>query len=163
MKQLQIFILILLNCFAVKAQRIMQVHDGDTYKVLLNGKLQTVRLQNIDAPELDQHFGKAARDSVASQILFHTVQLDSNGRDLYGRLLVNIRIDGMSLDSLLIANGWAWVYTAYSTNPQLSIYEAAAKQKSLGLWQCTDPVPPWIWRKMNKHYKRLYEMCRPNP
>ena len=141
----------------------MKVIDGDTYKVLLNGKAQTLRLQNVDAPELGQYFGKTTSDSVAALIQLHQVQLEIQGSDLYGRQLVNIHINGMRLDSLLIAKGWACFYSSYSHNRQLSIYEAIAKLKGIGLWRCAHPVPPWIWRKLSKRNKRLYEMCQPHP
>jgi micrococcal nuclease len=142
MKQVQLLILILVSCITVHAQLIVQVHDGDTYKVLLKGKVQTVRLQNVDAPEISQYFGKASRDSVAALIGLHTVQLEVQGSDIYGRLLVHIHVNGKRLDSLLIAKGWAWHYVAYSHNNDLSGYETEAKLKGLGIWHCAYNVPP---------------------
>lgn len=160
MRYLQTILFILIFCICTSAQLIVKVIDGDTYKVLLNGRVQTVRLQNVDAPELGQYFGKAASDSVATLIQLHMVQLETQGSDLYGRQLVSIHVNGMSFDSLLIAKGWACFYSSYSHNLQLSIYEAIAKLKGIGLWRCEHPVPPWIWRKLSKRNKRLYEMCR---
>ncbi len=59
MKHIHTLILMVAICLTANAQLVVKVIDGDTYKVLLNGKLQNIRLQNVDAPELDQYFGKA--------------------------------------------------------------------------------------------------------
>lgn len=163
MKLIHTLILTVAICFAANAQLVVKVIDGDTYKVLLNGKLQNVRLMNVDAPEMDQYFGKAVRDSVSKLILGSVIVLEQHNSDIYGRTIINANYKGMPLDSLLIAKGWAWFYTSYSKNLDLKYYEAAAKLKGLGLWRCDHRVPPWIWRKLNRRNKRLYEMCQPLP
>lgn len=159
MKHIHTLILIVAVCINTNAQLVVKAIDGDTYKVLQNGKLRNVRLQNVDAPELDQYFGKAIKDSVAKLLEGSVLSLELHSNDIYGRTLVTARYKGMSLDSLLIAKGWAWFYTKYSKQLDLKIYEAAAKLKGLGLWRCEHNVPPWMWRKLNKRNKRLYEVC----
>lgn len=142
---------------------ITKVIDGDTYQVLQQGKLQTVRLKNVDAPELKQFFGIAAKDSLSQLLLRKVVTIEPEKMDLYGRLLATITIGGRVLDSQMIAKGWAWHYLQYSDNAGLSIYETAAKRQALGLWKCVNPLPPWIWRQLSKRNKRLYEVCQPQP
>ncbi len=159
MKHIHTLILMVAICFTANAQLVVKVIDGDTYKVLLYGKLQNIRLQNVDAPELDQYFGKAIKDSVAKLLEGSMLSLELHSSDIYSRTLVTATFKGMSLDSLLIAKGWAWFYTKYSKKLDLKIYEAAAKLKGLGLWRCEQSVPPWIWRKLSKRNKRLYEVC----
>lgn len=142
MKQLlNLLFFVFIGCNA-RAQLVVGVVDADTYKVLINGRIQTVRLMNVDAPELKQHFGRVAADCVSVRILRRVVQLEVHGSDLYGRLLAKVSINGMSLDSLLLARGWAWFYTPYSKELSLSLYEAAAKDRGRGLWACPQPVPP---------------------
>jgi len=160
MKHIHTLILMTAICFKADAQLVVKVIDGDTYKVLQNGKLQNVRLMNVDATELDQYFGKAVKDSVANLIKGSVIALELHSSDIYGRTIVIATYKGMSLDSLLIAKGWAWFYTSYSKNFDLKYYEAAARLKGLGLWRCEHNVPPWIWRKLNRHNKRLYEVCQ---
>lgn len=160
MKHIHSLILMVAICLTANAQLVVKVIDGDTYKVLLNGKLQNIRLQNVDAPELDQYFGKAIKDSVTKLLEGSMLSLELHSSDIYGRTLVTATYKGMSLDSLLIAKGWVWFYTKYSKQLDLKDYEAAARLKGLGLWRCEHNVPPWIWRKLNKRNKRLYEVCR---
>lgn len=159
MKHIHTLILIVTICFTANAQLVVKVIDGDTYKVLFNGKMQNIRLMNVDAPELDQYFGKAAKDCVAKLIQGKVISLELHSSDNYGRTLVNAYYKGMSLDSLIISKGWACFYSSYSKKLDLKYYEAAAKLKGLGLWRCEQFVPPWIWRKLNKRNKRLYEVC----
>lgn len=138
------FILIVLAtiCWHTQAQTVIKVIDGDTYKVLFNGKKRTIRLANVDAPELDQYLGETVKDSVSKLLEGTTLSLEAQTTDLYGRLIVTAAYKKMSLDSLLIAKGWAWFYTKYSRKADLKKYEAAAKLKGLGVWQCVQPVPP---------------------
>lgn len=45
----------------------------------------------------------------------------------------------------MVLNGYAWAYVKYS-----KIYvdqEKLARENKLGLWQSSDPTPPWVWRK----------------
>lgn len=141
------------------AQLVVRVVDGDTYQVLWQGRKTVVRLMNVDAPELKQFYGTQARDSVAALIELQTVSLEVLGADLYGRQLVVLRIRGLRLDSLMVQRGWGWHYTTYSTYAPLADFETAAQRRGVGLWACRHPVPPWIWRKLSKRNKRLYEMC----
>ncbi len=142
MKRKILFILLFAVCIYANAQIVVKIIDGDTYKVLLNGKIQTIRIMNVDAPELTQNFGVAAKDSIIKLLLDATISIQTYKTDLYGRLLVSATFNGMSLDSLLIAKGWVWFYSVYSQRMDLKNIENAAKHNCLGLWNCTQPVPP---------------------
>jgi micrococcal nuclease len=159
MKYIHTILLSIIIATATPAQLVVQVHDADTYTLLVNGKLQIVRLENVDAPELKQHYGTNARDSVRKLIEGKTVAATFGKNDLYGRKLASISINGQSLDSILVCHGYAWHYKQYSHKLELSICEAAAKAKCIGLWLCPEPVPPWVWRKLNAKNKRFYGMC----
>jgi endonuclease YncB( thermonuclease family) len=41
----------------------------------------------------------------------------------------------------------AWVYRAYSNNPELMDMEAEAMADRRGLWADQKPVPPWEFRR----------------
>ncbi|MEO8772665.1 MAG: thermonuclease family protein [Ferruginibacter sp.] len=160
MKYIKLILPILFACLTTSAQLVVQVYDGDTYKVLDKGKLTIIRLANVDAPELSQYYGKVVKASVSKLIFAKKVKLDVRRTDRYGRTIADVIIDGLSLDSLLVANGWAWEYVSQSINHELSVYQKHAIEKSKGMWRCEHNVPPWIWRKLNKKQKRLKEMCR---
>ena len=157
------FLAITLTGFCQPNCLVTKVIDGDTYKVLYGGKIETVRLLNVDAPEIGQYFGVAAKDNVTAFMRNRMVEATLYETDLFGRRLVSIHVDGMSLDSLLIAKGWAFYYYKYSRNKELAVLETAAKSNRAGIWYCLNNVPPWIWRKLSKYNKRMYGVCRPLP
>ena len=161
MKQFQLLLFILIAALSTSAQLVVHVQDGDTYKILKDGKLETIRLANVDAPELSQYYRPVVKQRVSNLILGKVVNVYPGKKDLYGRTIAKVAVGGRSLDSLLIANGWAWNYLPYSKyNFALSVYESQAKIAGLGMWHCQHNVPPWIWRQFNKRQKRLNEMCR---
>lgn len=43
--------------FSQEEARVMKVKDGDTYVLKTTAKEHTIRLLNVDAPELNQHWG----------------------------------------------------------------------------------------------------------
>ena len=160
MKYLQLLFLIIATSFTTSAQLVVQVYDGDTYKILDKGKFQIIRLANVDAPELGQYYGRVVKAAVSKLILARVVEVEAYGKDRFGRTVANITVEGKSLDSFLIAHGWAWHYTQYSHHKYLLIFEGIAREAKLGMWKCQHNIPPWIWRKLNRKQKRSKEMCR---
>jgi micrococcal nuclease len=144
MKKYILILLILTVCYELKSQEvpIIRVIDGDTYEVLLNGKKQPIRLMNVDAPELKQAFGSVVKDSLNHLLKNKIVAITALKLDIYGRLLVQINIQGKALDSLLVAKGWAWCYGKYNTNEALPSLQIIATAQRKGLWYCHRPVPP---------------------
>ena len=142
MKYLQTILLFIIFQIDANAQFVVRVIDGDTYKILLDGKLKNVRLKNVDAPELKQFFGVTSKNAVKALIEGRRVAIQIKATDLYGRLIVAIQVDGMSLDKLLIRKGLAWVYKAYCKDKKLLLCEALAKSKAIGLWKCERNIPP---------------------
>ena len=70
---------------------VVEVIDGDTITVTMNGVPQVVRLIGIDAPELDACGGPEAREHLAALLAAGTFTLTEGGdgedRDQYDRLL----------------------------------------------------------------------------
>lgn len=128
--------------------RVTRVVDGDTIKVLINNKEETVRLIGIDTPEtVDprkpvQCFGKEASEKAKEILNGETITLESDStqsnRDKYGRLLRYVFLNSLNFNKLMISEGFAHEYT-YRSNPykyQLEFIQAAkdARQNKKGLW-----------------------------
>lgn len=129
--------------------------DGDTSKLEINGKTETVRYLLIDTPETNhpklgvQPFGPEAKKRTtellnSGQI---TIEYDIGERvDKYGRLLAYIYVDGKSVQETLLEEGLARVAYVYPPNTRyLSEFEAAekrAKEKKIGIWSIDDYVSP---------------------
>lgn len=146
-----------LDCSATR------VLDGDTFhclpeKTLSGVKLHkdgtiTVRMRGIDAPEKRQAFGEDARESLKSMIGGKIVKLDVKDIDRYGRTVAYVWLGKVNINLEQVKRGYAWAYAEYLDRPYASeFYEAekGARKQKLGLWQQSNPAPPWEWRKRNK-------------
>lgn len=136
----------------LKKVKVIGIKDGDTIEVLTDGKKETVRLFAIDCPESSQPFGKAAKKFTSDICFGKYVNVEPQPkRDQYNRILGTVFIDDtICLNKELLKAGYAWHYKRYSNNETYSYLENTAHSKHIGLWQDTDPTPPWNWRKENK-------------
>ncbi len=128
---------------------VTSVSDGDTIKVNVDGKIQTVRLIGVDTPETKdprkpvQCFGIQASNFTTQQLGGTKVRLladaSQQDRDKYGRLLRYVYMQNGQLFNLrLIAQGFAYEYT-YQNNPysfQAEFRQAQqqAQHQQAGLW-----------------------------
>jgi endonuclease YncB( thermonuclease family) len=94
--------------------KVVSVTDGDTIKVLRDGKQEKIRLYGIDTPEKAQGFGQKAKQLTASLVVGRDVVVQQKDVDRYGRIVGLVSVDGQSLNELIIQNGYAWVYRQYS-------------------------------------------------
>jgi endonuclease YncB( thermonuclease family) len=123
------------------------VSDGDTIKVMLYGKAQTIRLFGIDCPEKKQAFGTRAKQYTSSLVFGKAVTIYSKGSDRYGRVLGWVFVGGRCINADLVSSGLAWWYRQYSPNEaKLAQLEATSRAAKLGLWADAAPVPPWEYR-----------------
>ena len=137
---------------------VIRIVDADTYQVLSNAQVFTVRLANVDAPELKQHFGVEAKQYVTELIYGKQILLEVQGKDRYNRTIASITINGKALDSILISNGWAWHYAEYNHDKNLAAYQNEAIKFKFGLWQCgsNKVCPPWLYRNLNSKNRTVY-------
>ncbi len=132
----------------ISSTKVIKVVDGDTIKVLINNKEDTVRLIGIDTPEtVDprkpvQCFGKEASDKAKEVLTGKTISLESDptqgNRDKYQRLLRYVFLNDLNFNKFMISSGYAHEYT-YKSNPykyQLEFIQAEkdARQNKKGLW-----------------------------
>ncbi|MFN8238573.1 MAG: thermonuclease family protein [Chitinophagales bacterium] len=154
---------ICLKLSANDSARVVRVKDGDTY-ILRKGNIDfTVRLKNVDSPELKQPYGYLSFVNTNKLLSGRMVSYDSTGKDLYGRVLANIWINNQRLDSTLIRNGWAWYYQTYSKDSLLKSMMVLAINEKKGLWKCgiAGVCPPSFWRSYNlKDRSRYCNTCK---
>jgi len=137
--------------------KVVSVTDGDTIKVLKDGKQVKVRLAAIDTPEKGQPYGQAAKKFTAKLVAGKIVKVWPTDTDRYGRTIAFVFVGGVDLNKELLKAGLAWHYKQYSRDPELAKLEFEARAKKVGLWSEPDPVAPWEWRKMKKAGKTKFE------
>lgn len=129
--------------------QVMEVVDGDTLKVEIAGRSETIRLIGIDTPEVVdprkpvQCFGQEASQKAKELLVRKRVSLEADPtqgeRDKYGRLLRYVFLeDGTSFNRLMIEEGYAHEYT-YQSNPyqyqmEFQSAERSAREGKRGLW-----------------------------
>ncbi|MFH1262947.1 MAG: thermonuclease family protein [Pseudomonadota bacterium] len=143
------------SAFAVSfSGPVLRISDGDTIAVSNAGKQVKVRFGGIDAPEIDhpgkggQAGGEEAKQFLIGLIDRQWVTVEIETTDKYGRTVGIIYLrDGTNINAEMIRNGWAWWYTEhYPTLTLAARYEAEARKAGIGIWQDSDPEPPWIFR-----------------
>ncbi len=117
--------------------RVTHVTDGDTLWVqpTRGGRPRQIRLDGIDAPEICQAYGAAARDRLTQQVMGRPVRVVPRRHDDYGRLLARVDLQGQDMGRWMVLNGHAWSHR-YRRLPGLyATQEARARGRHLGLWQ----------------------------
>ncbi len=133
--------------------RVISVADGDTITILTEQKEQIkVRLTEIDAPEKDQPYGHKSKQALSDLVFKKDVNVSSNSKDRYGRTLGRVFVNDKDVNLYMVANGYAWAYTKYLTDPTIKEAETSARERSLGLWglQADQVMPPWEWRRAKR-------------
>ncbi len=153
------FICLLLLAYPASADftgRVVGISDGDTIKVMRDGRAERVRLYGIDCPEKAQPWGTRARQFTGDLVFGKTVTVRVRDVDRYGRTVGEVILpDGRSLNRELVRAGLAWWYRQYAKHDgELERLEAQARRGRLGLWRDPDPIAPWEWRREGRAVRR---------
>lgn len=134
--------------------QVISTGDGDTIRVSINGKTETIRMACMDAPETKQAPYGAASTNRLKQLLPRgsSVQIREIQRDRYKRLVAEVFVNNRSINLQMVKDGQAVVYRQYlnacpNTQEQYIKAEAEAKRKKLGFWNQENPVMPWDFRR----------------
>jgi len=139
-----------------RSATVVKVIDGDTIDVLLDGKVEKIRLVGIDTPEPysdnntkkwfglpNDHlkkWGVNAKDYTYSRLYRKEVNVSYDSiqgqKDYYGRTLAYIIIDNNNFNLELVENGYARVYTEKKSDMYLKLLEVQtrAQLNKTGLW-----------------------------
>ena len=125
----------------------VKVIDGDTLIVDCEKNRRTVNLEGVDAPELEQPWGKEVRSFVRNMVRGREVELivvDGVGDEVTAR----VTVDGVDLAEMLVGSGLAWVPES-SADSELVELGNRARDLPCGLWLDPEPVPPWEFRAIS--------------
>lgn len=90
---------------------VKRVFDGDTVLVVdAQGESVTVRLNGIDAPEICQPHGPAAKQALEELVLNQPVVVLSRGHDDLGRTLAKLMRGSTDVGDRMVRDGHAWSY-----------------------------------------------------
>jgi endonuclease YncB( thermonuclease family) len=150
------WLLLLALCLAGSAQaretfvgQVTHVTDGDTLWVQPDrgGTARKLRMTGMDAPEICQQGGNAARDLLARLALHRRVLVNVTYFDRYGRGLATVRLDGHDLAAQMVQAGLAWSYGWRGRPGVYAAEEAFARQSRRGVFAAARPESPREFRK----------------
>jgi micrococcal nuclease len=116
--------------------RVSHVFDGDTLWVRPSdgGRTRKLRIEGIDAPEICQEGGLAARDALRQRLSGRTVTVHEHRRDTYGRPLVDVALGNEDIGAWMVRQGWAWSYRWRDDPGPFAGEEAVARSKKRGIF-----------------------------
>jgi endonuclease YncB( thermonuclease family) len=148
----------ILNAISTAAQaealrgKVVGITDGDTVTLRADGETYRVRLMGIDAPEMRQAFGSAAKKTLSDCAFGKRVEVVSRKRDFHGRLIGQVFADRLDCGLRQVELGMAWHYKAYANEQEPSDRAAYARAEDqaraarLGLWTESALTAPWDFR-----------------
>ncbi len=154
--------------------KVFSVLDGDTMRYRdEEGVLQSVRLLGIDAPESNtarykkvECFGAESKEYLTKLIKNKYVQFvfdEGQQRDIYGRLLAYVYLDGLSINEHLIAEGYAKEYTYKIPHPQQVLFkqrEQEARDKGVWIWssKCLEENPELLDQPPLDYHQLIFKI-----
>lgn len=141
--RLLILLLVLVTTLFARPVKVIRVIDGDTF-VIEGG--ERVRVIGINAPEMKTKYGAPAKQHLFALIDGQTVDIEpdhiSNDKDVYGRLLRYVYLNGTDINKKMVTDGYAIAFLKYPFDKEQEYKqeETKAKTAGLGIWAHTGPV-----------------------
>lgn len=149
--------------------KVMEVVEGDTIVVQNINRQLKLKLRGVDAPEKDQPFADVARQHLADLVLGKVVLVDFSSLGTEKDLVGKVYLDKMDVGQQVIRDGAAWFDKEDGKElsaQDRSLYarsEEAARNERRGIWQDSQPTPPWEWRERARLAKRAAAAPQPTP
>lgn len=126
--------------------QVLEIIDGDTVRVRLDGVVYKLRLIGVNSPELnhptrgEEPFAVAARKYTHQNLNGQTVQLefDVEKTDQYGRLLAYVWLGGEMFNEVLLREGYAQLVTFPPNVKYVDFFRSAQRsaiEAERGLWR----------------------------
>jgi micrococcal nuclease len=94
--------------------KVVSVSDGDTIKVLKDGKQVKMRLAAIDCPEKKQPYGQKAKQFTSDMVADKVVTVWETDTDRCDRIVGFVFIGEKNLNKEILSSGLVWHYKKYS-------------------------------------------------
>lgn len=133
----------------IRAQTV-QIVDGDSITVVIEGEMVRVRLAEIDAPEGTQPFAIDSKESLSALCFWVNAELTSIRKDHYGRTLAKVECKGVNVNAEQVRRGMAWVKDQSAKDGELNKLQEEARSSKRGLWSYESPIPPWEWHPLRE-------------
>lgn len=127
-----------------------RVADGDTLWVrpASGGVPRKLRVHGIDAPEICQAGGAAARAALERLVIGKSVDAQLLRKDDFGRWVARIHVAGTDVGEEMVRQGQAWSYRYRNRPGPYATQESQARAARIGLFR--HPAErPYAFRRRN--------------
>lgn len=137
--------------------KVVDVIDGDTITVLLDGLVVKVKYIGVDAPESVsrlEYLGKEAKNRNREMVTGRDVLLykDVSDRDRFDRLLRYVFVDDKFINYELVSQGYASILDEPPDSACTLLFkhaEDSVREQALGIWAPHTPQPEQIFAATN--------------
>ena len=128
---------------------VTRVVDGDTIWVQTSSRSKPlkVRIQAIDAPEICQSGGIAARDALKFRVFGNRVTLVTSTTDSYRRTVARVDLQGADIGRWLVGRGHAWSLGQFQSAGPYAADQLQAQIARRGVFGGGTPERPTEFRK----------------
>ncbi len=137
----------------LQTAQVLEIIDGDTLRMKLDGKVCKLRLIGVNSPELshptrgEEPFAAAARDYTRQKLAGQTVflEFDVEKTDQYGRLLAYVWQGEEMFNATLLRDGYAQMATFPPNVKYMDFFRSAQRnaiEAGRGLWAEATEVNP---------------------
>ena len=122
---------------------VTHVIDGDSVEFTTDGQTVEARLIGINAPEYADCQGPSSTEALAGIVEGQAVDVIDYGTDRFGRALVDLVINGESVNLAVVRAGWALAHHT-DEHPDADRWIDAmveAADNGLGMWDLPDLCP----------------------
>lgn len=133
--------------------RVIDVSSGDLLTIVNLNRPVRVKLIGVDAPEMDQAFGDAAKKHLSDLIRDQGVVVEYSGIAADNSVAGRVLLKEADIGAQMIRDGAAWFDSnnlSRLSETDREIYqqaEQAARSERRGLWQAENPTAPWEFVK----------------
>lgn len=145
-----VFLILLVLSASGHAAKVLEVHSGDSLTLQEGSRAIRLTLANVDAPELDQPYGKISRKTLENLCKGKEASYRKQGKSTDGKILASIVCDGTDVERAQLRKGMAWVRPRPDIDAAYTLIQDFVWRDKIGLWADADPVPPWEWSEKKK-------------
>lgn len=125
--------------------KVLEVIDGDTFKINQGNETRRVRLMGVNTPETGKCLSHEAKEKLASLVLGKDVTLADQFSDPYGRIMANVFIADTYVNREILLSGLGRM--DYNKNPhkeELKTAYVKAREEKRGIFSpvCFSLIPP---------------------
>jgi endonuclease YncB( thermonuclease family) len=122
--------------------------NGSTITAIHDGQDVSVKLYSAECPENGQSFFDEAKAFTSNLIQNKTINVDVIEADHSGNCCAIVKIGDKDVGYELLKSGLAWYKKRFCVvKKEYVTAEKEAKEKKVGLWSESNPVPPWTYRE----------------